>query len=44
MPTSAPLDLRKWFDRFQPQTLQIATWLLYLNGLFALVDFAGERG
>jgi hypothetical protein len=31
------LDLRKWFDRLQPQTLQIATWLLYLNGFFALV-------
>jgi hypothetical protein len=32
-----PLDSRKWFDRLQPQTLQIATWLLYLNGLFALI-------
>lgn len=39
-----PLDYKKWFDRFQPQTLQIATWLLYLNGFFALIDFLGERG
>ena len=31
------LDPRRWFDRMQPQTLQIATWLLYLNGFFALV-------
>jgi hypothetical protein len=30
-------DPRRWFDRMQPQTLQIATWLLYLNGFFALV-------
>jgi len=34
-----PLDPRKWFDRMQPQTLQIATWLLYLNGFFALIGF-----
>lgn len=33
----ARLDPRRWFDRMQPQTLQIATWLLYLNGFFALV-------
>ena len=32
------LDFRKWFDRVQPQTLQIATWLLYINGAFALVS------
>lgn len=25
----------------QPQTLQIATWLLYINGFFALVGFLG---
>ena len=31
------LDFRKWFDRVQPQTLYIATWLLYINGAFALV-------
>ena len=34
-----PLDTRKWFDRLQPQTLQIATWLLYLNGFFAAIGF-----
>jgi hypothetical protein len=34
-----PLDTRKWFDRMQPQTMQIATWLLYLNGFFALIGF-----
>ena len=33
-----PLDPRRWFDRMQPQTLQIATWLLYLNGFFLLID------
>jgi hypothetical protein len=33
-----PIDTRKWFDRTQPQTLQIATWLLYLNALFRLID------
>lgn len=43
MPASRqPLDFRKWFDRMQPQTLQIATWLLYLNGFFALVGFLGS--
>ena len=36
------LDTRKWFDRSQPQTLQIATWFLYLNGVFALIGFADE--
>lgn len=32
------IDWRKWFDRMQPQTLQIATMLLYLNGFFALMS------
>jgi len=32
------VDWRKWFDRMQPQTLQIAVMLLYLNGFFALVN------
>ena len=27
----------------QPQTLQIATWLLYLNGFFAFVGFLGSN-
>jgi len=30
------IDWRKWFDRMQPQTLQISAMLLYLNGFFAL--------
>lgn len=43
MPRShQPLDFRKWFDRMQPQTLQIATWLLYINGFFALIGFLGS--
>ena len=33
------INLKKWFDRMQPQTLQIATWLLYINGFFALANF-----
>ena len=32
------IDWRKWFDRMQPQTLQIAAMLLYLNGFFALIS------
>lgn len=27
----------------QPQTLQIGTWLLYLNGFFAVVGFLGSE-
>ena len=37
------LNPRKWFDRMQPQTMQIATWLLYLNGFFALISFMDHR-
>ena len=33
------LDARKWIDRFQPQTLAIATWLLYIEGAFAIVGW-----
>lgn len=33
------LDSRKWFDRMFPQTLAIATWLLYIDGAFALLRF-----
>ena len=40
---SSSIDFRKWFDRFQPQTLQIATWLLYISGVFMLIDL-GNRG
>ena len=32
------LNFRKWLDRLQPQTLQIATFLLYINGFFAFVS------
>ena len=41
------VDYRKWFDRMQPQTLQIATWLLYLDGVFmllAVIDRSGVEG
>ncbi len=37
------LDPRRWFDKMQPQTLQIATLLLYLNGFFALVSVLDEK-
>ena len=40
---SSSIDFKKWFDRFQPQTLQIATWLLYISGVFMLIDL-GNRG
>jgi hypothetical protein len=33
----SPIDFRKWFDRFQPQTLQAATWFLYISGAFMLI-------
>ena len=38
------IDPKKWFDRMQPQTLQIATWLLYLDGFFALVSLIDKSG
>ncbi len=38
------IDLKKWFDRMQPQTLQIATWLLYFDGFFALVSLIDKSG
>ena len=37
-------DPKKWFDRMQPQTLQIATWLLYFDGFFALVSLIDKSG
>ena len=37
------IDWRKWFDRMQPQTLQIATMLLYLNGFFALMSVVDKN-
>ncbi|MFM2046207.1 MAG: hypothetical protein RL383_284 [Actinomycetota bacterium] len=33
------LDWRRWFDRMLPQTLQIALWLLYIDGVFALLGY-----
>jgi uncharacterized membrane protein (UPF0136 family) len=38
------LDRRKWLDRMQPQTLQIATWLLYINAFFGLVELVDGGG
>lgn len=41
------IDFKKWFDQMQPQTLQIATWLLYLDGVFsflAVIDSTGVEG
>jgi hypothetical protein len=37
------INWKKWFDRMQPQTLQIATWLLYINGFFALANFMDSQ-
>jgi hypothetical protein len=37
------LDARKWFDRMQPQTVSIATILLYIDGVFALLDFVDRN-
>jgi hypothetical protein len=31
-----PFDARRWFNPSQPQTLQIAVWLLYFNAFWAL--------
>lgn len=31
-----PFDARRWFNQSQPQTLQIAVWLLYFNAFWAL--------
>ena len=38
------INFKKWFDRMQPQTLQIATWLLYFDGFFALVSLIDKSG
>ena len=38
------LDRRKWFDRMHPQTLAIATWLLYIDGVFALLSYLDGEG
>ena len=38
------LDPKKWFDRMHPQTLAIATWLLYIDGVFALLSYLDGTG
>jgi len=35
----SPLEPRRWFDNSLPQTLQIALWLLYIDGVFLLLHF-----
>ena len=37
------LDFRKWFDQMQPQTVSIATWLLYIDGVFNFLHFLDQR-
>jgi hypothetical protein len=37
------IDPRRWFDRGLPQTLQIALWLLYVNGAFTLAYLLDQR-
>lgn len=32
------METRKWFNSFQPQTLQSALFLLYLRAVFGLID------
>lgn len=38
-PSPRGLDFKKWFDRMLPQTLQIALWLLYIDGAFAILNY-----
>jgi hypothetical protein len=38
------LDSRKWFDRMHPQTLAIAIWLSYIDGVFALLGLVDKQG
>jgi hypothetical protein len=40
------MDSRRWVNQTQPQTLQIAVFLLYLTAVFNFLDvlrFSGER-
>ena len=37
------MDRRKWFDPSQPQTLQIAVILLYINAVFAVIYALGSQ-
>jgi hypothetical protein len=40
---ASDIDWRRWFDRMQPQTLQIATMLLYFTAFFGLISLADGR-
>lgn len=42
--TATVPERRKWIDRMAPQTLQIASWLLYINGFFQLVELVDGGG
>ena len=35
------MQRRQWFDRSQPQTLQISVILLYINAVFGVIDALG---
>ena len=38
------MERRKWFDSTQPQTLQIAVILLYINAAFGILSAIGAGG
>jgi hypothetical protein len=38
------MERRKWFDKTQPQTLQIAVILLYINAAFGILSSIGAGG
>jgi hypothetical protein len=38
------MERRKWFDKTQPQTLQIAMILLYINAAFGILSAVGAGG
>jgi hypothetical protein len=38
------MERRKWFDSTQPQTLQIAVILLYINAAFGIISAIGAGG
>ena len=38
------MERRKWFDSTQPQTLQIAVILLYINAVFGILSAFGAGG
>jgi hypothetical protein len=41
---TGPMERRKWFDKTQPQTLQIAMILLYINAAFGILSAVGAGG